>query len=101
VLLADAGFRVLTAETYDAAQFALRTGFPDVLVVDIRLGDFNGLQLLAISASPLPAIVMTGHDDAALEREARRFGAEYFVKPITPRALIDAISRRLAAHGNV
>ena len=98
LLLADAGFRVLTAETYEAAHFALRIGYPDMLLVDIRLGDFNGLQLLATNPRPLPAIVITGHDDPALEREARRFGADYFVKPVTPRSLINAIERRLAEH---
>ena len=98
LLLADSGYRVLTADTYEAAQFVLRTGYPDILLVDIRLGDFNGLQLIATGARRLPAIVITGHDDAALEKEARRFGAEYLVKPVSRDTLVSSIERQLSAY---
>lgn len=95
VLLAQAGYRVLTATTFEAAKFALQTGYPDLLLTDIRLGEYNGLQLIALARDPMPAVVMTGHDDAALEHDARRLGAEYLVKPIPPDVLLGAIRRQL------
>jgi DNA-binding NtrC family response regulator len=95
VLLANAEYRVLTADTYEAARHALETDSPDVLLVDIRLGAFNGLQLIAMTPRPIPSIVMTGYMDVALEREARRFGAEYMVKPILPDVLLATIERQL------
>lgn len=96
-LLTRAGYRVLTAETYEAAQLALRAGYPDVLIVDIRLGSFNGLQFIALAPHAIAAVVITGHDDVDLERETRRLGAEFLVKPVRPQVLLDAIDRQLAA----
>jgi FixJ family two-component response regulator len=59
-----------------------RDAVPDVLLVDVRLGAFNGLQLVAMAERPIPTIVMTGHDDVALRAAAERMGAEFLVKPI-------------------
>jgi DNA-binding response OmpR family regulator len=95
-LLAQEGYRVLTATTFEAAQFALQTGYPDLVLTDIRLGEFNGLQLIALATDRMPAVVMTGYDDVALENEARRLGAEYLVKPIPPGVLLSAIRRQLS-----
>ncbi len=96
-LLRRAGYRVLTANTYEAAKFVLSAGYPDVLVVDIRLGDFNGLQFIATAPTPIPAVVMTGHDDVDLERETRMLGAEFLLKPVSPEILLDAIERQINA----
>ena len=59
---------------------------PDVLLTDVRLGEYNGLQLLIDGPVPPSTIVMTGFDDPLLESEAHRFGARWLVKPISLRA---------------
>jgi DNA-binding response OmpR family regulator len=94
-MLAGAGYRVITADTFARAQQSLKTNKPDLLIADVRLGDFNGLQLIATSPFPIRAIVVTGFADAALERDARQLGAEYLIKPITRAALLDLIERQL------
>ena len=62
----------------------------------MRLGAFNGLQLLVSSPRSVPAIIITGFADPVLESDARQHGAEYVLKPVTPSVLLDMIRRRLA-----
>ena len=53
----------------------LRAATPDLLIVDIRLGEFNGLQLIMLSRTQIPAIVISGFADPLLQHEARQAGA--------------------------
>jgi DNA-binding response OmpR family regulator len=94
-LLADDGYRVLTADSFERAVEVLKTRPPDLLLLDVRLGDFNGLQLIVTAPRPVPAIVITGFADSVLERDARQLGAEYLVKPITHERLLEMIERQL------
>ena len=91
------GYRALTADGVEAAAPILRDAFPDVLLVDVRLGAFNGLQLVAMAERPIPTIVMTGHDDVALRAAAERMGAEFLVKPIPSDVLIATVQRKVEA----
>src|SRR5262245_45475525 len=84
MLLMDAGFEVLTARTVPAAIKLLADEHPILLLVDIRLGDYNGLHLVARRRDPIPAVVLTGFADPAIEADARRLGAEFLLKPIAP-----------------
>lgn len=57
---------------------------PDALVVDIRLGEYNGLQLVHLARQSNPGItivVVSGFDDPVLRSEAARAGAAYLLKP--------------------
>jgi DNA-binding response OmpR family regulator len=92
----QANFDVATAGTFEEGRLALTRDPPDLLLADIRLGDFNGLQLLATSPQPLPAIIMTGYADPVLEAEARAMGAEYVVKPVSLPELLALIQKKLA-----
>jgi len=95
-LLGAVGYEVLSAGTLEEGKELADSGNPDVLLVDIRLGDYNGLQLAIrerINHPNRPVIVMTGHVDPVLEAEARRYGAEFVEKPIQPDRLIAMIKR--------
>jgi DNA-binding NtrC family response regulator len=96
-ILMARGYRALTADGVEAAAPILRDAFPDVLLVDVRLGAFNGLQLVAMAERPIPTIVMTGHDDVALRAAAERMGAEFLVKPIPSDVLIATVQRKVEA----
>jgi DNA-binding NtrC family response regulator len=93
-LLQNAGYQALTATEFHEARTMLNNQPPDVAIVDIRLGPYNGLQLV-IEASTVPAIVVSGYPDPTLEAEARKAGAEFMIKPIDPAGLLDMIERRL------
>ena len=95
-LLADAGFETMTATTVPEAMRALATTPPNLLITEIRLDSYNGLHLIAMAPKPIPAIVITGYPDRAVEADARRLGAEYLSKPVSPGELYSTIQRTLA-----
>lgn len=93
-LLGAAGYDVLSAATYDEGKHLADTGDPDLSLIDIRLGEYNGLQLAVrerVNHPTRPVIVMTGHSDPVLEAEARRLGADFIEKPLHPARLIEMI----------
>lgn len=96
LLLANAGYRTIGAGTLREGRELLAQHNPDLVIVDVRLGGDNGLQLIAMAPHPVPAIVTTGFPDASLEADARHFGAEFLLKPLSPPALLALIERKLA-----
>ena len=91
-LLEGAGFECETAATFPAAMAAMRTSPPDVLVADIRLEAYNGLQLVLNRPPGTSAIVMSAFPDPVLESEAVRMGASYLQKPVQTRQLLDLLN---------
>jgi diguanylate cyclase (GGDEF)-like protein/PAS domain S-box-containing protein len=72
-----------TAHTLAAARERLAAGpLPDVLLVDVRLADGNGLELLGevrAQALPVAVVMLTGSGDEALVVTALRSGADDYV----------------------
>jgi DNA-binding response OmpR family regulator len=101
VLLAEAGYRTIGAGTLKQATELLAQQNPDLMIVDVRLGGDNGLQLVAMAIHPVPAIVTTAFVDPILEAEARQFGADFMVKPLSPKALVELIDRKLSEAAKV
>jgi DNA-binding response OmpR family regulator len=93
----EAGFDVQAVGSFEEGLRALRSGAPDFLIADVRLGAFNGLQLLVSSPHQIPAIIITGFADPVLESDARQHGAEYVLKPVSPHVLLEMVERRLRA----
>jgi two-component system response regulator RegA len=96
-VLEGGGYEVLLASTFEEGRRALREDTPDLLIADVRLGAFNGLQLIATGNARVPAIVVSGFDDFVLQAEARAFGADYLVKPVTAASLLDVIAQKLGS----
>ena len=93
--LRRAGFEVSNYATFDDARAALRRDMPDALVTDIRVGEFNGLQLAILFRSMSPSgkiVVVTGHDDRVIKQEAELLGAIFITKPISLQNLADVLS---------
>jgi two-component system, chemotaxis family, chemotaxis protein CheY len=96
--LSGAGFSVIPLPTFTEAHRIMPFAKPDVVVADVRLGEYNGLQLAvqARALDPVPVIVVTsGFDDAVLKSEAERLGATFLLKPLDPAALVKLITSRL------
>jgi DNA-binding response OmpR family regulator len=93
-LLTEAGYACTAVESFHEAEQIAQTGSPDLLITDIRLGGYNGLQLV-VRFPDLPAIVMTGYADAVLERDAGNFGASYVRKPLKVNELLELVKTRL------
>ena len=98
-LLRRAGHDAQAATTFEDARAILARRTPDLLIVDIRLGEFNGLQLIMLSRTQIPAIVISGFSDPLLEHEARQAGAEFLVKPVVPAELLAVVQRKLSQAG--
>ena len=96
-ILERADFTVVAAATFAEGRNALSKEEPDLLIADVRLGEYNGLQLLASATRATPAIVITGYPDPVLEADARRLGADYLVKPVSPASLVDLVRRKLSS----
>jgi DNA-binding NtrC family response regulator len=94
-ILERAGYDVVTAEGVQVGRRAMDEASPDLLITDVRLGKFNGLQLLAMNPRAVPAIVMTGYPDPVLEAEARQLGAPFLLKPIKPSGLLTLVAELL------
>ena len=98
-VLEGAGYRVSTAATFERGKELLDRNPPDLLMLDIRLGMYNGLQLAVKfhSEHPTrPVLVMSGYVDPVLVQEAQRHGAEFLEKPIEPARLLSVVERMLS-----
>jgi DNA-binding response OmpR family regulator len=95
-LLAHAGLDVIEARTFQEARRIIRDHAPGLLVTELRLAGFNGLQLIITSPKPLRGVVL-GHADPVLVAEAERLGAIYLVRPFTHAELLDAVEHQIAA----
>jgi DNA-binding response OmpR family regulator len=97
------GYDVLPATSFQEGKRLWMHHHPGVLVVDVRLGEFNGLQLLMRARADRPdlhAIITCPFADPVLEAEARRFGGDFLVKPIDPMQIVAAIERSMMPHGS-
>ena len=84
-LVAEWGFSVVRFSNFEDARVYLSANTPDALVVDVRLGMFNGLQLVHLAKQVDPSmtvIAVSGFDDAVLRAEATSVGAVYMIKPV-------------------
>ena len=93
-LLESAGYETLAVDGFEFAMSILRTAPPDVMITDIRLGDYNGLQLVINSPAPVPAIVISGFPDPVLRSDAEHLGAAYLTKPVSPSEVLTLVSER-------
>ena len=86
--------QVVALGNFGDAKRALRAQHFDVLITDVRLGAFNGLQLAVLARDLHPGIhliVFSGFDDPVLRHDAEALGALYLVKPISSRDLLALI----------
>ena len=98
-LLQRAGYLCISAATFEAAKAILRSSPPDLLITDIRLGAFNGLQLVIEQVRKIPSIVMTAFDDHTLQAAARDEHALYLLKPVNPAELLKHVRQALGSCG--
>lgn len=91
------GFTVLTAERPSEAFNILGENRIDILILDLRLPEMDGLQVLAKVKEEYPdieVIMITGHGDMDAVINAMRLGAvEFFPKPFRLLDMRAAIQR--------
>ena len=88
------GYDTFEATSFAEAKRLWLSESPQVLVADVCLGQFNGLQLLMQAREDKPdvnAVITCAFADVVLEAEARRFGGVFLVKPLEPGQILAAI----------
>lgn len=100
-LLRSSGF---TVETFTSPlSFLERLPYEGVacLLLDMRMPELSGLDVqgaIALKAPTIATIFLSGASDVPVAAMAMRKGAlDFLVKPIDETALLDAVSRALAA----
>jgi DNA-binding response OmpR family regulator len=94
-MLQSAGYRVAAAASFEQGRRALESS-PDMLITDIRLGAYNGLQLVVrarLANASLPVFVVTAFHDPVLQEETEGLGAIYVRKPVDAAQILAAIAR--------
>ena len=94
-LLESAGYEAITAASFEAGKRAISERDPHLLIVDVRLGAYNGFQFISTGENRVRAILVTGFDDPVLRADAARFGAHFLVKPVDPAVLLSLIQQEL------
>ena len=89
--LEHAGFTVLTAGDGRTGLARAREGRPDLIVLDLRLPDIDGLDVTRElrKDSPVPIIMVTARGEESDKLIGLELGADdYIVKPFSPKELV-------------
>jgi CheY-like chemotaxis protein len=100
VLLRRAGYDSIVVDTVPSGLRVVREEATSLVITAARVDGYNGLQLVAMSPRPIPAIVLAASADPFLELEARRLGAEILVKP-AGAALLALVEKKLVSATHV
>jgi two-component system, NtrC family, response regulator AtoC len=95
-LVGAQGFSAATARSLRDARQQMALHQPDLVLLDLRLPDGNGMQLLdeqeLIGNSEV--VLMTGHASLETSIQALRYGAaDYLIKPVSAKQLQGILSR--------
>lgn len=99
--LDEAGYQVTLAEDAKSARRLFQANPPDAALLDLRLPDGNGLDLLAelMDIDPnVVAVILTAHGDIGTAVEAVKLGAYHFLeKPPKLEDLLITLEKGLEA----
>ena len=93
------GYRTLTAPDGQEGLWQIRAGRPDLILLDLRLPDMNGMELLHILSAEdydIPVILLTAYGSEWIAAQALRLGVQdYIIKPFTVDEVLSSIERAL------
>ena len=99
LILTEAGFEVLTAQSFAESTSILKQISVDLVITDLRLADASGIDLITHVKRTTPdveVILMTGYGSLDITIEAIKAGAYYYLeKPYTPDRLFTLVDRAL------
>ncbi len=96
--LAESATDVTEAETGQQALEMVASDQPDLVLLDMRLPDIDGLEVLAgiKSSSEIPVVVITADSSSSRTIRAIQGGAyDYLVKPLEPDTINHVVDRAL------
>jgi ActR/RegA family two-component response regulator len=96
------GHDVTVCTTFNEARKCLKHDPPDTLLTDVRVGEYNGLQLAWLFRSYSPdgrLVVVTGYDDVVIKKEVEKLGGDFLLKPIDINRLTTALRTKCPLNG--
>ena len=88
-------FETTMVNSGEAALAAIQQSEPDVLLLDLKMPDIDGLEVLARLKQDVPhlkVIILTGHGSLEAGQEGLKLGAyDYVMKPVDLQRLIEKI----------
>jgi len=99
------GFQVIEAIKGHEALEKMRTGMPDLILLDVMLPDIDGFEVLKMirEISTVPVIMLTAKGEEDDRVKGLELGADdYVTKPFSPRELVSrvkAVLRRVEVEG--
>ena len=104
MILGENGFDAKRAGNGQAAMEMIAETEFDLLVVDLRLPDMNGMEVIRHAGEHLPAaqvIVITGYASVHSAVEALRMGVfDYLEKPFTEEVFLNTVGKALQGNQN-
>jgi CheY-like chemotaxis protein len=105
VNLLSRGYQVFEAKNGTEALTQLRVSQPSLMVLDIKLSDFTGWELLKrIKTEPLivktfPVLIMTASiSETSIDLETYPNVVEILIKPFSASRLVTAVERSIGHH---
>lgn len=101
VILRSAGCDVTTAGGVAEANSKLAVEDPDLILLDLRLSDGDGMEVLEAMRSSgkiesIPVIILSAHATPSTSERALAAGAKgYITKPFIAGQLVDAVNQHL------
>ena len=93
------GYEVLTAENAAVGIDLFKKERPAIVITDIKMPGMDGLETLKILKAidpEIPVIVMTGHGDQDLMKQAMKYDATAFInKPIDRETLENVLKKSM------
>jgi len=80
-VLRQDGHDVIACADFTEGRQRLTADRFDALITDVRLGAYNGLQLISLATSPMIKIALSAFPDPVIRRDAEHAGARFVVKP--------------------
>jgi DNA-binding NarL/FixJ family response regulator len=100
-MLGDRVKVVASVGSIDAALAAIKKQLPQVILLDVRLGELDGLEGLGEVRSQfpsLPVVVLSAYDNPTYIARAVALGASDYVLKSSPREILLAAIERAAKH---
>lgn len=92
-------YAVTAAYSATEARNAIKKEYFDLILTDLRLPDYDGIELMTefkAAFPPIPVILMTGYSDVNTAVKAIKNGAaDYISKPFNPEEVLLVISNAL------
>jgi DNA-binding response OmpR family regulator len=98
-LLGGASWEAIGTPSYEEALRLLAEDRFDLVITDVRLRGFNGLNLAKRARAGRPGlaiIIISGYEDAMMELEASRYQAIFLRKPLHPARFLETVAQSLA-----